>query len=238
MNIFLRRIPVNTQHSDIAEFVAPVLKSGFFRRGHVVDVEIMALRDIRFGSLEFHGLVTLDSEWSVQRAVTSLKNRRLNGRVVVVRPYHHRSWYNDPRQNRQPVEPSIIEKRKADRRRGHYLEAIKNVSDRFNSENDFFNTVNQQQFFATFIVPSTLDVLVADCFVRFEQQVSQTTDNPNDRVITRYLLEHESAEAGNRCFQIYARKQDIVALVDSLRNEFAGRGIRYWFTPVVDNGEI
>jgi len=139
MNIFLRRIPANTRHTEISEFVAPALKSGLFRKsGRIVDVEILALQDTRIGTIEYHGVVTLDSELSVQRVVKGLKNRRFNGRMVVVRPYYHRSWYNDPRQNQTPVSADIIEKRKGDRRRGKYLQVIKNASDRFNSEDDFF----------------------------------------------------------------------------------------------------
>lgn len=239
MNIFLRRIPANTQHAEISDFIAPALNNGFFRRrGRIVNIEILALRDVRNGTIEFHGLVTLDSDRSVQQAIAGLKNRRLNGRYVLVRPYYHRSWYNDPRQNQQPLDASIIEKRKGDRRRGQYLEVIKNVSDHFNSEDDFFNSVNQRQFFATFIVPIALEVQVAECFVRFEKALAEHNSTAESRVITRYLLEHENAESTRRCFQIYARKQDIVALVDKLRAEFPAQGIHYWFTPVVDSGEI
>lgn len=236
MNIFLRRIPANTRHIEISEFVASALKSGFFRKsGRIVDVEILALQDTRIGTIEYHGVVTLDSELSVQKVVKGLKNRRLNGRMVVVRPYYHRSWYNDPRQNQAPVPPDIIEKRKGDRRRGKYLHVIKNASDRFNSEDDFFKTVHHQQFSISFIVPPALEVAVMECLSSFESE--QLNGNVEHRM-TKFLTEADDVEQQTARFQIYAEKMAISALLEKLKSEFAGSGIHYWIMPVVEKGEI
>lgn len=236
MNIFLRRIPANTRHTEISEFVAPALKSGWFRKsGRIVDVEILALQDTRVGTIEYHGLVTLDSELTVQRVVKGLKNRRFNGRMVVVRPYYHRSWYNDPRQNQLAVPADFIEKRKGDRRRGKYLHVIKNASDRFNSEDDFFKTVNHQQFSISFIVPPALEAAMMECLSSFE---SEQINGDVEHRLTKFLTETENVEQQTARFQIYAEKMAISVLLEKLKAEFSGSGIHYWIMPVVEKGEI
>lgn len=241
MNIFLRRIPANTKHVEISEFVSPALKSGLFRTSaRIVNVEILALQDSRIGTIEYHGLVTLDSESAVQRAVKILKNRRLNGRMVVVRPYFHRSWNNDPRQQQTaPVSEEIFEKRKADRRRGNYLQVIKNVSDRFNSEDDFFKTINHQQFLINFVVPAQLEENVLEFITNFD--VQETGDEtlpilPKFKPI-KYLTGQDAGQ-DTSSFLIYAEKMNISTLLESLKIEFAESGILYWILPVIEKGEL
>lgn len=240
MNIFLRRIPANTKHVEISEFVSPVLKNGFFRKsGRVVNVEILALQDTRIGTIEYHGLVTLDSEVAVQKAVRGLKNRRLNGRLVVVRPYYHRSWYNDPRQQQGTTNENFLEKRKGDRRRGRYLQIIKNVSDRFNSEDDFFKTINHQQFLINFMVPTDIEESVVASLTGFdaEQTGDELIEPPPKSKLIKLLTEHYAEPETSR-FQIYAEKKEISELLEKLKIEFSGSGIEYWIMPVVEKGEI
>lgn len=238
MNIFLRRIPANTRHIEISEFVAPALKSGFFRKsGRIVDVEILALQDTRIGTIEYHGLVTLDSELTVQRVIKGLKNRRFNGRMVVVRPYYHRSWYNDPRQNQVAIPAEFIEKRKGDRRRGKHLQVIKNVSDRFNSEDDFFKTVNHQQFSISFIVPLDMEAAMLECLSNLELE-QFSADMVGEHKMGKFLIEADDNEQHSARFQIYAEKMLISALLDKLKSEFSGSGIQYWIMPVVEKGQI
>lgn len=244
MNIFLRRIPANTKHIEISEFVTPALNNGFFKKpSRILNIEILALRDIRVDSIEYHGLVTLDSEWAVKRAVNGLRNRRFNGRYVVVRPYYHRSWSNDPRQQDQSINnnPGFVEKRHGDRRRGQYLEVIKNVSDHFNTEDDFFKTVNHQQLQVTFIVPAEIEMAVAECFVGFELEKLHSANNADDAIdyrITRFLTELEGPEKKSRRFQIYATRHVLSELLEKLKSEFSRNDIYYWITPVIEFGVI
>lgn len=241
MNIFLRRIPANTKHVEISEFIIPALKKGFFgKAGRILNIEILALRDRLAGTIEYHGLVTLDSESTVQHAIKSLKNRRLNGRYVLVRPYYHRSWYNDPRQQREFDQNKYLEKRKGDRRRGQHLEVIKNVSDQFNSEDDFFKSVNNQQYLVTFIVPAEIEIAVAECFVAFEMELGAQRVNNDmpEHCITRFLTEQEGPERKSRRFQIYAEKNDIFALLEKLKSQFPDSGVHYWIMPVLESGAI
>jgi hypothetical protein len=240
MNIFLRRIPANTKHAEISEFVSPALNRGFFRKaGRIINVEILALQDTRIGTIEYHGLVTLDSDAAAQSAVRGLKNRRLNGRLVVVRPYYHRSWYNDPRQQQDSVNENMLEKRRSDRRRGQYLQIIKNVSDRFNSEDDFFRTVSHQQFLMTLVVPGDIEEVVEKFIAELEEE--QTDDelmpsSPKHKAIR--LLTEQEGDQKIYSFQIHAEKKDSLTLLEKLKTEFSGSGIHYWIVPVVEKGEI
>ncbi|MDD1622340.1 MAG: RNA-binding protein [Methylococcaceae bacterium] len=244
MNIFLRRIPANTKHAEISEFVSPALNRGFFRKsGRIINVEILALQDTRIGTIEYHGLVTLDSEAAVQSAVRGLKNRRLNGRLVVVRPYYHRSWYNDPRQQQNTVNENILEKRRGDRRRGQYLQIIKNVSDRFNSEDDFFRTLNHQQFLTTFMVPGDFEEALTKFIAEFgEEEEEEESDDelipPSPRHKAIRLLSEQEGDQRTYSFQIHAEKKDSLALLEKLKTEFSGSGIQYWIVPVVEKGEL
>ncbi len=238
MNIFLRRIPANAKHAEITEFVSPTLKTSFFRKaGRILNVEILALQDIRIGTIEYHGLVTLDSESAVINAVKGLKNKRLNGRIVLVRPYYHRSWYNDPRRGQNTANNKILERRKGDRRRGQYLQIIKNVSDRFNSEDDFFNTINHQQLLMNLMVPTELEESVLAAIANFESKKSNTDatiSGENDQAIKYISVQNQ--EHNTSKLQIYAEKKASSALLEILKSEFKDTGIMYWILPVIEKG--
>jgi len=136
--IFIRKIPTDTRYADILSFVEPAIKGGLFRRtGHIVKLEIIGFRDVRFHSVEFHALVTVEPDSAGFRALKSLKGKRLNNKMVTVRQYFERSWQNDPRQNYDPLPPGIEEKRKADRRRGKYLEKLTDITGYFSNAGDF-----------------------------------------------------------------------------------------------------
>jgi hypothetical protein len=239
MNIFLRRIPANTKHIEITEFVSPVLKRGFFKKsGRILNVEILALQDMRVGTIEYHGLVTLDSEDAVESVVLGLKDRRLNGRMVLVRRYFHRSWYNDQRQKHSQVAEVLIEKRKGDRRRGRHLQVVKNASDCFNSEDDFVNTVTHQEQLIKFMLPKNLEADFIDSVTGFnpETQADNETNRARYRPIKFLTAENEELNSAN--FHIYAEQQHITALLNHLKGNFSDAGIQYWILPVVEKGKL
>lgn len=248
MNIFIRRIPANTKHVEIFEFVRPALHNGLFKKpSKILNIEILVLRDTRINSIEHHGLVTLDSDSAVKHVVNGLRNRRLNGRYVVVRPYFHRSARNDPRQhaNNPPNPVGFIERRKGDRRRGKYLEIIRNVADQFNSQfssdEDFSKAIAHQQIQVTFIVPAQIEMAVAECFVNFELENANSNtdlDHSVDYRITRFLTELEGPENKSRRFQIFTTRAVLLALLKKLKQEFPHGEIHYWVAPVVEFGVI
>ena len=244
MHIFLRRIPANTKHIEIANFVGSALSKGLFKKpGRILNIEILALRDIRVNSIEYHGLVMLDSEWAVKQSVKELKNRRLNGRFVLVRPYYHRSTNNDPRRKTEmdSVSRGFIEKRHGDRRRGQFLEMTKNVSERFNSEQDAAESAHQPQVQVTFIVPVDIENQMAECLVRFELDQTASCVDPNEAEsyrITRFLTEFEGPEKKSRRFQIFTTRPVLSELLEKIKKEFSRNEIYYWITPVTEFGVI
>lgn len=236
MKVFLRRIPANTRHAEIFEFLSPILTRSFlWKSGHIIDIEILALRDTQIGTIEYHGLVTLDSELSVQRVIKGLKNTRFNGRMLAIRPYQHRSWYNDPRRNQpEELQQDFIDKRKTDRRRGSRLQIIKNIPYQFGgSEEDFFRAVDSQQMSIFFIIPDALENEVLAFLSAF------SVTQPSCSVI-RHKINRFSDDDGlkNSGFQVYAEKQEIAKLLERLKMEFPGAGILYWVMPVVESGTI
>lgn len=242
MNIFLRRIPASTQHTDILEFLLPILKGGLFNKGgQILNIEILALRDKRSDTIEYHGLVKLDSELSVKRALKGLKNRRLNGRYVQARPYYHRSWDNDPRQQQAHIDTiGFIEKRHGERRRGRNLEVIKNVNDQFTSEDEFSQSLHHQQFQVTFIVPAEIEMAVAECLVGFEIEHTDALGQLDfaDHRITRFMTELEGPEQKSRRFLFFATRSVITEVLEKLKRQFSSKSIYYWVTPVVEFGII
>ncbi len=240
MKIFLRRIPANTQYDDISEFIAPALKKGFFRRpGKILNIEILALQDTREGTIEYHGLVNLDSEQSVHYAINGLKNRRLNGRYVLVRPYFSRHSENDPREHfRNADSEQFIEKRQGDRRRGKYLEVIKPVVDHYDFKDEPIDVLRRQQFQAILIVPVDIEMAVAECLVSFELQHADTLgemDKPDHRII-RFMSELEGPGKRSRRFQFFASREVITEAMDELKKQFSSNNIYYWILPVVEFG--
>lgn len=117
MILFLRNIPAQTRIGDIAEFVAPAIRGGWFkRRGQIVKIEILALHDKQVNTYEFHGLVEITPDTVAMRAIKKLNGSFLNGKMITVREYRIRSWHNDPlspkerlHQNRRRKDLEVIE---------------------------------------------------------------------------------------------------------------------------------
>lgn len=139
MILFLRRIPANTRLNEIADYLAPALKGGLFKRaGRIINIEILTLHDLKLKSYEYHGLVTVDSEVSGHRAIKYLKGRPFKGKHIQVREFVQRRWQNDPRLNPEKLENPAQERRKADRRRNNkQIEKMEDISDKISSSGDF-----------------------------------------------------------------------------------------------------
>lgn len=139
MILFIRKIPANTKLSELIGFVEPTVKGGLFRRSGVIrDAKILALRDLKLRTLEFHGLVTVEPDNVAVRVIKKLKGKRFKGKFVVIRQYFQRDWHNDPRQHHQGGGAKVgFERRKADRRRGKDLELIEDISEKFSNAGDF-----------------------------------------------------------------------------------------------------
>ena len=139
MILFIRKIPANTKLSELIGFVEPTVKGGLFRRSGIIrDAKILALRDLKLRTLEFHGLVTVEPDKVAMRVIKKLRGKRFKGKFVVIRQYFQRDWHNDPRQHNQGSQAlGMHERRKTDRRRGKELEVIEDITEKFSSAGDF-----------------------------------------------------------------------------------------------------
>lgn len=134
MIIILRRIPQNTKESEIIEFISPVLKGGLLKKtGHIENVKILVLKDNQRGTIEYHGLVTIDPDSAANRVIKKLNRKLFKNRIIMVREYFYRSWHNDPRVNMHQWNEELDDKRKKNRRRAR-LEVITEESVKFGSE--------------------------------------------------------------------------------------------------------
>jgi len=133
MILFIRGVPESTKISELRDFVSPALVNRMrLVNGKVLKSEVLILQDKKTKLVEFHGLVTVDSEKAGHLAIKKLNGDLFKGRRVVVREYVQRSWKNDRRENHaEKVDPplKISGRRRGDRRRD--MEVIQNISHMF-----------------------------------------------------------------------------------------------------------
>lgn len=117
MIIFLRNIPGDTSRSEIVEFVTPAIKTWWFRKkGEIVKVEMLCLRNTYNKLTEYHGLVHIKPDLAAQRAIKKLNGKFFRGKRILVRQYFIRSG-TDRRSQQQNVSPEILDKRRIPTRR-------------------------------------------------------------------------------------------------------------------------
>lgn len=119
MIVLLRRIPADTKAHEIADYLEPVLKGSFFQKqGQIDDIKMMVIKDREGNHLNFHGLVTIDSEAAAKRVIKKLNRKSFNGKHIAIREYIFRTWHNDQRINMGQRNDELLENRKKDRRHG------------------------------------------------------------------------------------------------------------------------
>jgi len=129
MIIFLTRIPADTTHDDIIEFIDPILKGGLFKKsGYIRKINLLIFEDTEKGKLEYHALVSVEPDKVAERVIKRLNRKPINGKHIAVREYVLRNWHNDPRINMQQWNEEFKNRRKADRRRKNKLKVLKNIA--------------------------------------------------------------------------------------------------------------
>jgi len=101
--------------------------------------------------------------------------------------------------------------------------------------------MNITEYLVTLNVPSALEEAVVDCLLTLESEhgFSSFPVNSHDhRNEGLSLAEQVSGRQKKIRFQMYVPEQRLAALLDQLKREFVGSGIRYWVLPVVENGVI
>jgi hypothetical protein len=101
--------------------------------------------------------------------------------------------------------------------------------------------VNSKEYLVTLNVPTSLEEAIVDCLLTFESEHGFSSfpvyahDHRNEGLS---LAEQVSGRQKRLRFQMYVEEAVLSALLEQLRQDFSGAGIRYWVLPVVDNGII
>ena len=101
--------------------------------------------------------------------------------------------------------------------------------------------MNNKEYLVTLNVPTGLEEVIVDCLLTFESEHGFSSypvyahDHRNEGLS---LAEQVAGRQKRLRFQMYVDDNALQSLLDRLRNEFSGAGIRYWVLPVVDNGII
>jgi len=135
MILILRRIPENTKKHEIIDFLAPVLKGSLLKKeGRIESVKILILKDVVNDSIEYHGLVTIDSDAAAKRVIKQLNRKPFKNKNIAVREYFFRSWHNDPRINMGQWNEELENKRQGNRRRTRLEVITEEESIKFSSK--------------------------------------------------------------------------------------------------------
>ena len=101
--------------------------------------------------------------------------------------------------------------------------------------------MNSKEYLVTLNAPTSLEEAIVDCLLTFESEHGFSSfpvyahDHRNEGLS---LAEQVSGRQKRLRFQMYVEEAVLSALLERLRQEFSGAGIRYWVLPVVDNGII
>jgi len=141
MIIILKNIPEHTVRHEIEGFVKPAIRGGFLRKnGRIGKISIHVQNDTVANTFKYHSLVTVEPDSVALKAIKKLYGKPIHGRHIVVHEYHIRSWHNDPRIHREPIQ-ELVNQRKNDRRQ-HKLEVKKERVVLFTSNINFYHKLD------------------------------------------------------------------------------------------------
>ena len=101
--------------------------------------------------------------------------------------------------------------------------------------------MNSKQYLVTLNVPVSLEEAVVDCLLMVESEHGFSSfpvsshDHKNEGLS---LAEQVSGRQKRIRFQMYVPQQGLPTLLEQLRADFSGSGIKYWVLPVIENGVI
>lgn len=101
--------------------------------------------------------------------------------------------------------------------------------------------MSSKEYLVTLNAPMSLEEAIVDCLLTFESEHGFSSfpvyahDHRNEGLS---LAEQVSGRQKKLRFQMYVEEAVLSALLEQLRQDFSGAGIRYWVLPVVDHGII
>lgn len=117
--VFIRLLPEAVTQSDLRKFVRNAIRPSwlnpFAPQSRIHSTEIRKLSNHATLSVEYHGVVEIESAKAAVAAINKLNRTSLKGKEVEVRKYFQRSPQRDRREG--VTESSPVNRRKQDRRR-------------------------------------------------------------------------------------------------------------------------
>jgi hypothetical protein len=101
--------------------------------------------------------------------------------------------------------------------------------------------LNSKEYLVTLNVPPGIEEAIVDCLLMLESKhgfSSFPVSSHDHRNEGLSLAEQVTGRQRKIRFQMYVPEDGLAQLLDQLRAEFSGSGIRYWVLPVVENGVI
>ncbi len=101
--------------------------------------------------------------------------------------------------------------------------------------------MNSKEYLVTLSVPPGIEEAIVDCLLTLESEHGFSSfpisshDHRNEGLS---LAEQVTGRQRKIRFQMYVPEDGLGQLLNQLRAEFSGSGIRYWVLPVVENGVI
>lgn len=98
-----------------------------------------------------------------------------------------------------------------------------------------------QEYLVTINVPPLLEEAVVDCLLTIE-----AADGFSSLVVNAHTSKHEMLSLAEQVagrqkqvrFQMYLPEQQLMVLLQQLKQSFSGAGIQYWVLPVLESGYI
>lgn len=101
--------------------------------------------------------------------------------------------------------------------------------------------MSRESYLITINVPPSLEEAMVDCLLTFEtaQGFSSFPVSAHDhRNEGLSIAEQVTGRQRKIRFQMYIGKNDLPALLNKIKSDFAGSGLHYWVVPVLEHGEV
>jgi hypothetical protein len=98
-----------------------------------------------------------------------------------------------------------------------------------------------QQVLITLTVPPSIEESVVDWLLQFNRHAgftSQRASGHSSRQEGLNLAEQVAGRKEQIRFQMHIRPEELPRFMDTLRRDFAGAGLHYWVTPLLDTGHV
>jgi len=101
MKIFIRDIPPTTERKALSTFINKAMRGpwykGFAATGNLDECEIIRVKDLEKGTVEYHGIVDVTPSKIAWELISRLNGALFMGRAVQVRKWFNRTGSSDRR---------------------------------------------------------------------------------------------------------------------------------------------